>query len=95
MQGHEEALRQESSADLYRLPAPQRDGSEDLVRVFYLSPTVSLPGINEMITAMRKRGGIMKVFCYTAPPALAVRGNLAQLAQAERIIEETETAAAR
>jgi len=90
-----EALRQESSADLYRLPAPQRDGSEDLVRVFYLSPTVSLPGINEMITAMRKRGGIMKVFCYTAPLALAVRGNLAQLAQAERIIEEAETAAAR
>ena len=90
-----EALRQESAADLYRLPAPQRDGSEDLVRVFYLSPTVSLSGINEMITTMHKRGGIQKVFGHTAPPALAVRGNPNQLARAERIIEETETAAAR
>src|SRR5437773_1197199 len=70
-----EGLRQESAADLYRLPVPQRDGSEDLVRVFYLSPTVSLPGISEMINAMHKRGGIQKVFCHTAPPALAVRGN--------------------
>jgi len=65
------------------------------VRVFYLSPTVSLPGINEMIIAMHKRGGIQKVFCHTAPPALAVRGNPAQLARAERIIEETEATAAR
>src|SRR2546422_6167957 len=52
-----EGLRQESAADLYRLPVPQRDGSEDLVRVFYLSPTVSLPGISQMINAMHKRGG--------------------------------------
>jgi hypothetical protein len=89
-----DALRQESAANLYRLPAPQRDGSEDLVRVFYLSPTMSPRGIQEMITAMRKSAGIQKVFSHTAPPAIAARGNPAQLAQAQRIIEGGETTAA-
>jgi|SRR5579859_711528 len=90
-----EALQQESPVDVFRLSAPQRDGSEDLVRVFYLNPTVSAQVINEMTSAMHKRGGIMRVFSHTAPPAIAVRGNPTELARAKRIIEEMETAAAR
>jgi hypothetical protein len=85
----------ESGANLYRLTARQRDGSEDLVRVFYLNPGVSPPGIQEMITAMRKRASIQRVFSHTTPPAIAARGNAAQLAEAQRIIEGMETAGAR
>ena len=48
-----------------------------------------------MITAMRKRPRIQKVFSHTSPPAIAARGNAAQLAEAQRIIEEMETAGAR
>jgi len=90
-----EASGQESGANLYRLTARQRDGSEDLVRVFYLNPGVSPPGIQEMITAMRKRASIQRVFSHTTPPAIAARGNAAQLAEAQRIIEGMETAGAR
>jgi hypothetical protein len=90
-----EASGQQSGANLYRLTARQRDGSEDLVRVFYLNPGVSPPGIQEMITAMRKRVSIQRVFSHTTPPAIAARGNAAQLAEAQRIIEEMETAGAR
>jgi hypothetical protein len=89
------AVPQESGANLYRLAAPQRNGSEDLVRVFYLRPGVSVNGVQEMMGAMRKDAHIQKVFCHTAQPAIAVRGNSAQLAQAQRIIEEAEAPAAR
>jgi len=82
--------RPDANANLYRLAAQQRDGSEDLARVFYVSPAVSVRGIQEMITAMRKDARIQKVFSHTAPSAIAVRGNPAQLAQVERIIEEKE-----
>jgi len=54
--------RPDANANLYRLAAQQRDGSEDLARVFYVSPAVSVRGIQEMITAMRKDARIQKVF---------------------------------
>ncbi len=54
--------RPDANANLYRLAAQQRDGSEDLARVFYVSPAVSVRGIQEIITAMRKDARIQKVF---------------------------------
>jgi len=82
-----EETNRDSAADLYRLAAPQRDGSDDIVRIFSLSPAASLP---EMIVAMHEDAHIQKVGWRMAPPALVLRGSPAQLAGAERMIEEKE-----
>jgi hypothetical protein len=73
----------------YRTPAPNRKG-EDLVRVFFL-PTATTPADFQKIAAdIRKTAQIRYAFTYTSKRALALRGNLDQMATAERMIRELE-----
>src|SRR5580698_5644571 len=42
-------------SDTFKLPTPARDGSDDVVQVFYLKPPVSVDEFNSLMTALRTK----------------------------------------
>ena len=75
----------------YRSPG----SADNVLRVFYLKNTVTASGIQEMITVLRTVARINKVFQYTPPGVLAVRGSTGEIRMSAWIIQELEQAAAR
>jgi len=71
------------------LPTPP--GSE--VKVFYLKHAASPQSVQQIITALRTVGGIMKVFNNTGPMAITVRGTATEIASSEWLIQALDVAA--
>jgi hypothetical protein len=74
------------TSDSFKLPTPARDGSDDVVRVFYLKPPVSLDEFNGLMMALRTTVEIQKTFGTISRPVLVVRGSPAQLSESARLI---------
>jgi hypothetical protein len=70
-------------------------GGSDIVRVYFLAHTGTPQGLQEMLSQIRSTTEIQRVFICSAPKAVAIRGTAAQLAQAERLIEDRDQPAAR
>ncbi|MGH9720247.1 MAG: hypothetical protein ACRD8O_08545 [Bryobacteraceae bacterium] len=59
------------------------DGGEDVTRVFQLQHTQSAQGLQEVATLVRSMTDIRRLFIYTAPKMMALRGTEAQVKFAE------------
>jgi hypothetical protein len=75
-----------STTQEYRVPG----SSDDVARVFYLTHTETPRGVQEIAKLIRTTAEIHRVFFYSGSRALAVRGTVDQVAQAERIIQEMD-----
>jgi hypothetical protein len=67
-------------ANVFTLP------TGDIVRIFYLNPAISRQDLFDITKKIRTTTNILTVFQKISPPAIAVRGNSAVLAQASQII---------
>jgi hypothetical protein len=80
---------QNPQSGVYALPSTA-DGSEDLVRVFYLSPSTTPKDLSSITTSIRDAAKTKNVFPKTSPPAIAIRGTPALIAQAQQIINSAQ-----
>jgi hypothetical protein len=69
------------SSHEYRIPG----GKDDVVHVLYLLQTGSQQAFQKAATQIRTATQITRVFTYTTPKALALRGTADQIALAERL----------
>jgi hypothetical protein len=69
----------------YRVP-----GSDDVVRLFYLSTAPTTQDFQEISTLVRTITNIRRVFTYNAPKALVIRGTAVQIGLAEWLVKELE-----
>lgn len=58
-----------------------------MIRVFYLPPATSVQDLQQIATKIRTAANIRKVFTYNQPRALALRGTIDQISQAEQILK--------
>jgi hypothetical protein len=65
-------------------------GGDDVVRVFYLKNVGTTQEVQEMSTVVRSMTEVRKLFTYSAPKALTLRGTAAQIAFAEWIFSELD-----
>jgi hypothetical protein len=70
----------------YRLP----DASDDVVRVFYLTPTLTVERLEEIANQIRPRTEHRLAMTYHVARAIVVRGNSAQIALADKIVKEQD-----
>ncbi len=70
----------------YRMPG----GGDDVVRVFYLTHTETVQDLTEIATLVRSMVDIRRVFAYTVPRAVTMRGTPAQIAMAEWLVNELD-----
>jgi hypothetical protein len=82
---------QGSATHEYRAPG----GSDDVVRVFYVTHTDTAQGLQEIVTAIRTITEIQRIFPRYAIRAVAMRGTAGQVARAERLIEGLDKPSAR
>jgi hypothetical protein len=82
---------QSSGTHEYRAPG----SSDDVVRVFYLTHTDTVQGLQEIVTTIRTIADIQRIFVCNASRALALRGTAGQVARAERLIVELDKPSAR
>src|SRR5882724_5753295 len=68
----------------YRAPS----GADDVVRVFYLAYPQTVQAFQEVATAIRSTAEIRYGFTYNALKAMIVRGSGAQIAMAERLVNQ-------
>jgi len=61
---------------------------ENVVRVFFLKPSFTLPEFQQKAVQIRTITKIRRLFTYNGPRAVALRGTAAQIAEAERLIKE-------
>lgn len=73
-------------SDTFKLPAPARDGTDDVVQVFYVRPPLTVDQFNGLMNALRSTLFIQKTFGTLSPPVLVVRGSPAQLSQSAQLI---------
>lgn len=76
----------DSAVHEYRVPGAK----DDVVRMFYLTDINTPQSMQELLTVLRTVGAIQRVFNYTTPLALAVRGTTAQIALSTWIISELD-----
>ena len=69
-------------------------GSDDVVRVFYITSAASVLDFQEISTLVRTISNITRVFTYNAPKALVVRDTAAQVQLAEWLVKELQQPAA-
>ena len=81
------AQNQNSSANEYRMSG----SNEDIVRVFYLPPTETVQGLQEIITLLRTVADVRRIFGCTAQRAVPLRGTPDQVALSEWLINQLET----
>jgi hypothetical protein len=74
------------TSDTFKLATPARDGSDDVVQVFYLKPPVTMDEFNGLLRALRTKVEIQKTFGTFFPPVLVVRGSPAQLSESWQLI---------
>jgi len=68
----------------YRPPA----GSDDVVRMFYLTHTSTAQQVQEIVTTVRSVADIRRVFVYNALNAVAVRGTGPQISLAAWLVDQ-------
>lgn len=66
------------------------DGPDNVVRVVYLNPALTIQQFQEMLTAVRSIVEIRRLFTYQAARAVAMRGTPAQMALAQSLFTELE-----
>src|SRR5579862_8281283 len=80
-------------------PAPLSDdpvtheykaGTDDIVRLFYLTHVESIQAFQEVSTAVRTIANIRQVFTYNGSRALALRGPAEQIALSEWLVKELD-----
>jgi hypothetical protein len=69
----------------FTLPA-RADGTEDVVRIFFLKPGMSLHDILDLRDKIRLRINTKTIFNKTSPPAIVIRGTSSVLSQAQELI---------
>ncbi|HXB69841.1 MAG TPA: hypothetical protein VNY05_16430 [Candidatus Acidoferrales bacterium] len=69
---------------------PIPGASNDVARVFYLTHTATPEAVQELSTLIRTTASIMRLFPYSPPKALAMRGTPDQLALAAKLIQERD-----
>jgi hypothetical protein len=74
------------TSNRFKLPTPARDGSDDILQIFYLKPPVAVDQFNGLMNALRTKVYIQKTFGTTSPPVLVVRGSPVQLSESEQLI---------
>jgi len=79
-------LGQDSGMHEYRVLG----NSDDVVRVFYLTHTDTVQGLQEIATTIRTIADIQRIFVCNASRALALRGTVDQVARSTRLIEEMD-----
>jgi hypothetical protein len=80
-----------TASTTYQYPGNDRNG-ENLVRVFYVKDVPTVPAFQQLATQVRTNTQIRRVFTYNESMALAVRGNEAQLATAEQMLQDRQLA---
>jgi hypothetical protein len=73
-------------ADMLKLPGTPA-GHEDLVRVFYLEPTLTQKEIYQVLAKIQTATNTRSTFQKSSPPAIVFRGTSVQLAQAQQIVD--------
>jgi hypothetical protein len=74
----------------FRVP----NNADDIVRLFFLHNTANVQDFQEVATTIRTIAEIRRVFTYTTPRALALRGTADQIAAAEFLVRELDQPAA-
>ena len=64
--------------------------ADDVVRVFYLTPTNTVASFQKICTQVRSATEIRRLFTYNAPRAAMARGTTNQIALAERMFSELD-----
>jgi hypothetical protein len=64
--------------------------ADDVVRVFYLTPTNTVASFQKICTQVRSSTEIRRLFTYNAPRAAMARGTTNQIALAERMFSELD-----
>jgi uncharacterized protein YukE len=72
----------------YRPPAGTPAGSDDIVRVFYLTHASTAQEVQEIVTTVRSVADIRRVFVYNALNAVAVRGTGQQMSLAAWLVDQ-------
>jgi hypothetical protein len=73
-------------------PVPSVAYAATKVQVFYLPNTASVQDFQKVATNIRTTAQISRVFTYNSPRALAIRGTLDQIEQAEQLLTELDPA---
>jgi hypothetical protein len=61
---------------------------DNIVRVFYLPQTATIPEFQQVATRIRTTANFRRAFTYNAPRAMVVRGTIDQVATAERMVND-------
>lgn len=75
----------------YQYASDDRNG-ENIVRIFYVKDTPTIQAFQQLATQIRTATQMRRVFTYNESRALAVRGNAAQLATAEQMLQDQQIA---
>jgi hypothetical protein len=76
----------------YLLPSNDRNG-ENVIRVFYVKGLPTVAAFQQLASQIRTITQMRRVFTYNASMALTLRGNEAQLATAEQMLQDRQLAA--
>jgi hypothetical protein len=80
-----------TSSTTYQYASNDRNG-ENLVRVFYVKDAQSIPAFQQLASQLRTTTQMRRIFTYNESKAIAVRGNEAQLALAEQMLQDRQVA---
>ena len=80
-----------TASTTYQYASNDRNG-ENLVRVFYVKDTPTVAVFQQLATQIRTTTHMRRVFTYNESRALALRGNEAQLATAEQMLQDRQIA---
>jgi len=80
-----------TASTTYQYASDDRNG-ENLIRVFYVKDTPTVAAFQQLATQIRTTTKMRRVFTYNESRALTLRGNEAQLATAEQMLEDRQIA---
>ncbi len=76
----------------YDYPVPDREG-QNTVRIFYVKDVPTVQAFQQIVTQIRMKTQMRRVFTYNATMALAVRGTADQIAATEQFLKDRQVAA--
>jgi hypothetical protein len=80
------AAGQNPAESQYRADDPRSNGEIDLVRVFYLAPTITPQDLQALVTQIRIAANIQRMFANPTHHAIALRGTPTQVSIAEQLV---------
>jgi hypothetical protein len=83
---------QSHASAIYDYPDPPGRDYAGTARVFYLPHTATVQDFQKIATTIRTTAQIRRVFTYNSPRALALRGTVDQLQQAEQMLTQLDPA---